>query len=182
MRDDKTYELEEWRPVPGFEDLYEVSNLGRVKALGNGGSGNSKPRMKKARQSTNGYMTTTLCKNGHMYDFRVHRIVASAFLGLDIHNLEIQVNHIDEDKTNNRLSNLELCDEMYNHFYGTGRQRAAEKHSRAVIAVNVTTGERLEFKSAASAARVLVASTGNICKCLKGRIPTAYGYTWHYAS
>lgn len=181
MEDEKTYKLEEWRPIPGFEDLYEVSNLGRVKSLGNGSSGNSKQRILKTRKTENGYMTVTLHNNGR-HDLKVHRIVASAFLGLDIHNLEIQVNHIDEDKTNNNVSNLELCDGMYNHFYGTGIKRAAEKHSRAVIAVNVTTGERLEFKSAASAARILGASSGNICTCLKGRIQTAYGYKWHYVS
>ena len=95
--------VEIWKPVVGYEGLYEVSNLGRVKSLPRKKcKGNIlKPHINK------GYEYVHLCKNGKSYYAKVHRVVAEAFLQT-IPNKN-HVNHIDGNKTNNAVSNLEWC-------------------------------------------------------------------------
>lgn len=110
-----------WKPVEGFEGLYEVSNLGRVKSLSNNKS--RKERILKPAKTKNGYLYVGLCRNGKMKYFKVHRLVATAFIpnpeGLP------EVNHKDESKSNNCVSNLEFCDRKYNINYGSHNKRAA---------------------------------------------------------
>lgn len=103
---------EVFRPVEGYEGLYEVSNLGRVKSLKWG-----KERILKPGMDGCGYLKANLYKEGKIKHFMVHRLVAQAFIpnpeGLP------QINHKDEDKTNNRVDNLEWCTAKYNSNYGT---------------------------------------------------------------
>lgn len=117
---------EEWKPVKGYEGYYEVSNLGRVKALSrivqtktkNGKScTRALPEHIMAQpHASNGYLQVALSKGGSPRIYRVHRLVAAAFLD-NPYNLP-EVNHIDEDKSNNSVSNLEWCDHAYNQRYG----------------------------------------------------------------
>ena len=109
---------EYWKPVVGYEGLYEVSNLGRVKSLKFG-----KERILKPQKDTSGYLCVTLCKNNNQCQFKVHRLVAEAFIP-NPNNLP-QTNHKDECKTNNIASNLEWCDRKYNVNYGTRTKRVA---------------------------------------------------------
>lgn len=88
-----------WKNVVGYEGLYEISNLGRVKSNCNGG------RILKWNVSNNGYATVELFKNKKSKRVLVHRLVASAFI--DNPNNLPQVNHIDENKLNNHVDNLE---------------------------------------------------------------------------
>ena len=120
---------EQWKPVEGFEGLYAVSNLGRVKSLGNDKS--RKEKILKPHK-VNGYLRVTLCKDWKRKFFLVHRLVAEAFLP-NPEGLE-QVNHIDENKTNNVVSNLEFCDCKYNNNYGTRNKRVASALSKSVEA------------------------------------------------
>lgn len=112
----KTIEI--WKPVEGFEGLYEVSNLGRVKSLWFG-----KEKILKPAKNGSDYLLVDLYKNGKGKNFLVHRLVATAF----IPNPEgfKQINHRDEVKTNNCVENIEWCDAKYNNNYGTRNERSA---------------------------------------------------------
>ena len=97
--------MEVYRTVQGYEGLYEISNYGRVKSLNYNRTG--KERIMKPAANTKGYLCVGLFKDGKMKSHRVHRLVASAF----IENPDElpEVNHKDEDKTNNCANNLEWC-------------------------------------------------------------------------
>ena len=120
--------IEEWRPVVGYEGIYEVSNTGKVRSLDmyvKIGYGNYRLHKGKVisllKKGEYGYIQVNLCYNGKLYKKYVHRLVAQAFLP-NPDNLP-EVNHRDEDKRNNRVDNLEWCDRSYNLKYGTARIR-----------------------------------------------------------
>lgn len=109
-------ENEIWLPVVGFEGLYEVSNLGKVKSLKFG-----KEKILIQVKMKNGYLYVNLYKEGKVKTCRVHRLVCQAFL--DNPNGYTCVNHKDECKTNNRVDNLEWCDNKYNANYKNAQAR-----------------------------------------------------------
>lgn len=130
--------METWKQVVGYEGLYEVSNLGRVRSLDReivaerGGKPfryKMKGRIIAPQERKHGYLSVCLygkeSKNGRFHQVSVHRIVAEAFIPNP--NGYSEVNHIDENKQNNSLSNLEWCDHIYNTNYGTAQKRKAEK-------------------------------------------------------
>lgn len=170
---------EEWRDIAGYEGLYQVSNLGRVKSLNYMHTGNEKIRKTKKNK---GYLQVSLWKNGKAHHTYVHRLVAETFIP-NIKNLP-QVNHIDENKENNRVDNLEWCDQKYNLNYGTRIERILEHRtgphkSKPVLCIE--TG--VVYHSAMEASRQTGASQGNINSCCNGRYgyKTAGGYHWRYA-
>lgn len=114
---------EVWRDIDGYEGLYQISNLGRIKSL-----------PKKTKQKTTflrpgvnsvGYANVVLHKNGEKHNYKVHRLVARAFIP-NSEDLPC-INHKDENKLNNNVSNLEWCSVKYNTNYGSGMRRNAEK-------------------------------------------------------
>ncbi len=105
--------IEEWRTIEGYEDKYEVSNLGRVRSLHSYGGNTC--RVMKPGKRTDGYLHVRLSKNGVVKQFLVHRLVAKAFIP-NPNNLEM-VNHKDENKVNNCVENLEWCTRSYNQIY-----------------------------------------------------------------
>ena len=119
---------EVWKPVVGYEGLYEVSNMGRVKSLGNGKSNNSsysKERILKGRKTHRGYLRVNLYKNNKAKDYYIHRLVAEAFIP-NIDNLPC-INHKDENPKNNHVTNLEWVTYKENNNYGTHNEKVAEK-------------------------------------------------------
>lgn len=108
--------IEEWKDVPNYEGLYQVSNLGRIKSLRDK-NGKAREKILKLKLSKFGYYQICLCKNGKQKWYFVHRLVALAFIP-NPNNLP-QINHIDENKTNNYVENLEWCTSKYNSNYGT---------------------------------------------------------------
>ena len=119
-----------WRPIEGYEGLYEVSSYGRVRSLDRYiKNGHSSYRLHKGKvisllKGEYGYIQVNLYYNGKNYKKYVHRLVAQAFIP-NPNNLP-QVNHLDEDKTNNRVENLEWCDAKYNINYGSRKDKARE--------------------------------------------------------
>ena len=170
---------EQWKPVEGFED-YAVSNLGNVKSLKYG-----KERILKPRKNKDGYLFVTLCKNGKMKNFKVHRLVASAFLP-NPNNLP-QVNHLDEVKTNNVVSNIEWCSAKYNMNYGTRMEKQVAARSKAVEASKYSDFREIElsFPSTQEAGRNgydqgAVAACCRGCFCREGNNKYK-GLFWRYA-
>lgn len=125
-------ENEIWKPVVGFEGKYEVSNIGRVKSMNYRGHGNVnilKPSVNHA-----GYLTVILTVNWKKHKKRIHRLVYEAFIApLPSYNPQksgntyFEVNHIDEDKTNNKPYNLELVTHTENVRYGSAIKRKSAK-------------------------------------------------------
>lgn len=124
-----------WKPIRGYEGLYEVSNLGRVKSLERimeyknrwgGISRRVKPeQLMVSRPNCRwGYYEVPLQKDGVQRFKRLHRLVADAFCpNPEGYN---EVNHIDENRANNCAVNLEWCNHHYNTHYGTRNKRLGE--------------------------------------------------------
>jgi hypothetical protein len=109
-----------WRDIPNFEGYYQVSNLGRVKSLERKIKDAlnryrvCKERIKAQAIDTNGYKIVCLCKNGKQKIYKIHKLVAMAFLNhIPCGHKEV-VDHIDNDKMNNNLSNLQLTTMRHN--------------------------------------------------------------------
>ena len=111
--------FEIWKDIEGYEGLYQVSNLGRVKSLKV--SKIKSERIRKSYQQSSGYISIVLCKNGKVTNHKIHRLVANAFID-NPDNLP-EINHKDENKANNCVDNLEWCDSSYNKNYGTRTEK-----------------------------------------------------------
>ena len=96
---------EVWKDIEGYEGYYQVSNLGRVKQI-------KFNRLLKLCCDNYGYLIVVLSKNGIHRTRTVHRLVAETFIPNESNYP--QVNHKDENKTNNNVTNLECCDNKYN--------------------------------------------------------------------
>ena len=103
--------MEEFRDIKGYEGLYQVSNLGRVKSLPRKGRLSEKITI---GSNDGGYRKIGLRKDKNRKQFRVHQLVAQAFLDHTIDNYTMVVDHIDNDKTNNKLSNLQVVTQRQN--------------------------------------------------------------------
>lgn len=175
-----------WRDIEGYEGKYKVSNTGQV------WSKRSNKTLIPVTE-TRGYLRVTLCKNGKCRAFRIHRLVAVAF----INNPENkkQVNHIDECKTNNSTTNLEWCTNKENNSYGTkserwrqtistsdkwkqGRIIRDEKCVKPVIGVNISDGSVLYFKSLKQTDEYGFNKTC-VSKCIRRVQVSHRGYKWY---
>ena len=120
---------EVWRTIVGYEGLYVVSNMGRVRSLERIDSLGRVVKEKILSPSKNGnegYLFVYLYKNGKSKNHYIHRLVLSAFAPCE--NMEnLEVNHLDENKENNNLNNLEWITHKDNQNYGTRNKRISEK-------------------------------------------------------
>ena len=160
-----------WKDIEGYEELYQVSNLGRAKRVTTG-------RVLKQFPNKQGYLLVSLCKTGKQKSFAVHRLVAQAFI-LKPEN-KPEVNHIDENKTNNMVSNLEWCTRVENNNHGTRTERISKIKSIPIIATNIKTGDSTKFNSGKECARQLGLHQSHITEVLKGRLNQTGGYTFKY--
>lgn len=135
-----------WKPIEGYEGLYEVSSYGRVKRLGGYDRFNRKKVSKILKLSYNnsGYYIVHLWKNGFRKSKLLHRLVAETFIP-NIDNLP-QVNHKDENKSNNRVDNLEWCTAKYNSNYGTSIERRKVKMINNGYFLDLNSDEKKIYK------------------------------------
>ena len=174
---------EEWKDIEGYEGYYQVSNMGNVKSLNYRHT--SKERILKPQKNNDGYLNVQLYQDGKGKIYKVHRLVATAFCENQMGYTE--VNHINEDKSDNRAENIEWCSRSYNINYGTHNKRSAEKRrndprmSKPVIGINKVSGLILEFPSTREAERMTGINHNNIIKCCQGKANSAGGHIWFYA-
>lgn len=199
--------VEEWRDIPGYEGLYQASNLGRVKSLARLRTGiqagyKLPERILKQNVDRIGYKFCGLYKSGKVKTVRVHRLVALAFLPNPC-DFPV-INHKDENKTNNSVSNLEWCTQYYNCNYGSAierrkagydkrgrkcvpntnvahdanKQYRLPKNDKAVYQMDMNGNILAVFPSVKEATRIT--GINNISAVARGILRQSRGYKWMY--
>lgn len=167
-----------WKDIEGYEGLYKISNLGKVKSLNYHMTG--KERILKPGKDNHGYLFVILYKEGKHKTCTVHRLVAEAFIP-NPDKLPC-VNHKDENPLNNNLNNLEWCTHKYNINYGTAIERAivalTNRKDMSKPVKCLETGKI--YPSTIEAQRETGIRNGNISHCCLGNRKTAGGYHWRY--
>ena len=187
-----TAAVEEWRPIAGYEGLYEVSSLGRVRSLPRDTycvTKKKRPYLLHVRgrilsfRYTKGYAFAHLCdKDHHPRHFAVHRLVAAAFIPNPLHLPE--VNHKDEHPSNNHVSNLEWCDRLYNVRYGTRLLRCKLPCTTRSIEQLTLDGKHVAYyRSIRSACKEFGCDRRSVQRAIRGdgRV-TVSGYRWRYVN
>lgn len=155
-----------WKDCKGYEGEYQVSNFGRVWSV-------KRQNYLTPHSHTKGYLKVTMrAKNGKTKIEYVHRLVALAFIN-NPDNLP-QVNHKDENKTNNHVDNLEWCTCKENINYGTHNERRAEKRKVAVECIEL----KKTFKSMTQASKETDIPISCISRACSGLQETAGGLHW----
>lgn len=166
--------MEEWKDINGYEGLYQISNYGSVRSLNYNHTGCIKNM--RLSMGTYGYLQTCLTKNNHRSTKKIHRLVADAFIPNP--NNYKEVNHKDENKTNNYVDNLEWCSAKYNNNYGTRITRVSKEYLQLDLDGNLIA----VWKSSKAIERELGFDRRHINRCCAGGRPTAYGYKWKKAA
>lgn len=162
-----------WKDIEGYEGLYQVSNLGRVK------SNLRKGKILKSNSTYDGYYNVTLSKNGKLKTYRIHRLVCIAFLDNPLNKSE--VNHIDGNKKNNNIENLEWCTRSENaeHAHKTGLNTG----KKVSIYQFDKFGHLVKtWKSQTDASKSLKIPQSLISSCCKLERKHAGGFTWRKKS
>lgn len=161
---------EVFKDIAGYEGLYQVSNLGRVKSLGNDKS--RKEKILRPGIRGNGYLLVILWKNGKRKNYLVHRLVSETFLD-NPDNLPC-VNHRDENKQNNCVSNLEFCTYQYNNTFNDKHRKKAKKVGC------YKDGKLIKVYDAIIDVEKDGFYQGTVVKCCKGRYKSTGGFQWKY--
>ena len=189
-------EEEIWKDIPGYEGLYQASNLGNIRALTfrNNIVVKKKIRLLKQQIDKYGRKRIMLTNNKKYKLFQVHTLVALTFLDkkdfksyLDedrdkVKLNELEINHKDENPLNNNVSNLEWCTRAYNTHYGTGIERMGRNHRKKIIQKTIDNKEIKKWNSIKEASDSLNINNVAIFYCCKGKSKTSGGYRWEYAN
>lgn len=172
--------IEIWRDILNYEGLYQVSNLGRIKSIPHlikankdGGIRVTEEHMKTTYVGWHGYIWVALCKNEKSKTYSVHRLVATAFI--ENKNGLPAVNHIDGNKENNVVENLEWCTNSYNQLHASSH--GLFKNTKKVKCIE--TGK--EYRNSCEAERKTGISARTIRNVCSGKGNTAGGYKWGWA-
>lgn len=160
-----------YKDIQGYEDKYQISNLGNVYSL-------ITNKILKPRLTLDGYYQVDLCKNGVKKHLYIHRLVAQSFLD-NPKNYPI-INHKDENPMNNIYSNLEWCDKKYNNNYGKCKDKHAKTVSKPINQYDLQDNFIKQWNSMKEASETLKLSRGNICLCCQGIRNKTGGYRWRY--
>jgi hypothetical protein len=184
---------EEWKAVKGYEGKYEVSSTGLVRSIGNyypirgGGQQFRDGKILAQRMMSNGYVSVCLSRNHKTKTKYVHRLVAEAFVANPFQYGE--VNHKDEDKTNNSKENLEWCSHLYNINYGNCRAKISSSRRKSPLIGEKVSQYTLDgkyiktYKCAQDAGRETGCDPSAIRKCCnrKKKFNTVHGFIWKNA-
>lgn len=176
-----------WKDIKGYEGKYQISNLGRVKSFPRKGARKTE-HILKPNKNHRGYLIIHLQNNYKRKGVVLHRLVAEAFIP-NPNNLP-QVDHIDDNKENNKVSNLQWITNYDNmrKSWETGARsleksyKRGKEHPRAkkIIQYDKKGNYIKTWDCILEASRVLKINDKNICACAKGKRPTAYNYIWKY--
>lgn len=172
--------MEAWKTIRGYEN-YKVSTRGRVQNTKTG-------KILAPFTTKNGYQVVSPCRGGKSHNLYVHRLVADAFMPTE--NTDLQVNHKNGIKSDNRLENLEWCTASENHLHRSrtlGIKRSPEhmrkmcdlaraSHNKPIVCVETD----VVFNSVVDAAKSINRKPCSIVDALKGRHETCGGFHWKY--
>ena len=182
--------IEIWKPVPNYEEFYEVSNFGRFRSLDgykkcrNGKFAKKKGQIIKQGKYQNGYMQIHFKVNGIDKCFLSHRIVATVFVENDNPKEKTTVNHIDGDKTNNNANNLEWLSMTDNHKHAFRIGLKKWKNGMGCVCIPVVQLDKnnhfISIHNSISEAQRFVGakSTSGIRNCCNGLALSSMGFKW----
>lgn len=177
-------EGEIWKNIPEYNGDYQVSNLGRIKSMKYRSS--NRTAILRQKQKDNGYIQIILCSNGKPKHLHTHRVVAQVFTPTD--DVKLQIDHIDTNRTNNNINNLQWCTHKENMNNPISREKNS-KSNKGRIALNKkrtymidsSTGDILNvFHSATEAAKILNICHSCITDVCRGERKTAGGYKFEF--
>lgn len=189
-----------WKPIKGYDGLYEVSNMGRVRSLDRKSlvknsekkiARNIKGKVLKSVDNGHGYKLVNLAKNSKTKKFYIHRLVAETFLPNS--ETKLQVDHMDFNKANNKVSNLRWVSAIENirhniendRFYYVGHKNKGRISSKGkIVQFDLNMNKLNIFSNSTSASRETGVCARNILHCVnhkEGRTQ-AGGYKWLYES
>lgn len=165
--------IELWKDIKGWENYYQVSNMGRIKSLSRFNSQRERILKQNHRR---GYHSVLFSKSNIHYTVATHRLVAIAFIPNPFN--KPQINHINGIRDDNQISNLEWCDQSYNikHAYENGRG-----HIKQVLMLCLNDKPLLIFNSQTEASKMTGIDSRRISDCCNGRKKQGGNYKWkHY--
>lgn len=170
-----------WKDVKGFNGKYQVSSYGRVKSIGHTDSLGRywKSVVLRPAKYRGEYLHVHLTSShSKQVSISVHQLVARAFIPNP--NNYPQVNHKDEDPTNNHVDNLEWCTAQYNVNYGHHNYNTSKTLTRDICALDINTGDVIFMFDCARDHRNLGFAHSYIQQCAKHNIKQAYGFHWEF--
>lgn len=181
--------MEQWKPIEGYEGLYDISSHGHIRSYV---LSDPPTKLAEAEMNTTGYLVICLHKNGIQKTYRIHRLVAKAFID-NPDDLPV-VNHKDEDKHNNHVSNLEWCSIAYNNNYGTrlakasrsnrgnpkrmGKNSGAHKAASVIDVFDKKSGDFLFTVKGTAEMLAKGLEPSSVSKCITGAMKSSHGMTY----
>lgn len=183
---------EEWRDIKGYEGIYQISDCGRVKSLGrmvhmHNGFRYTKERFLRVKKKKSGYLFYCLYPGDRTVKYEhAHRLVAQAFIPNPLHKRD--VNHIDGNKLNNCVDNLEWVTRSENQIHAYNVLKRTREHpigwdnklAKHIVQLNLDGTFVKKWASSCDFQRQTGKTEANVRRCLIGKQKTAYGFRWVY--